>query len=104
MAYGAMYEIEVRHEGLNKYRHIRGSDKHIVEKKATTQQLTWNEMWKKKQIRESAIKIKEENKKLATIKTKEAQEAINQQYRSARFLHGKLRTVDTCSFANGSIF
>ena len=26
------------------------------------------------------------------------------QYRSARFLHGKLRTVDTCSFANGSIF
>ena len=30
--------------------------------------------------------------------------AVINQYRSARFLHGKLRTVDTCSFANGSIF
>ena len=34
MAYREMWEIEIRHNGLNKYRHIRGSDKYIVQQKA----------------------------------------------------------------------
>lgn len=80
-----MWEIEVRHDGLNKYRHIRGSDKYIVEQKASVQQLAWDEMWKKKLIaeqkksdREAVVKSKEENKELAITKTNEAQEAIIQ--------------------------
>lgn len=79
-----MWEIEVRHNGLNKYRHIRGSDKYIVQQKAATQELAWDEMWKKKQLaeqkridRESAIRSKEEKKELAITKTEEAQEEIN---------------------------
>jgi len=85
MAYGEMWEIEVRHEGLNKYRHIRGSDRNIVEQKADAQRLAWDEMWEKKQAaeqkkreREAAIRSKEEKKELAIAKTNEAQEAINQ--------------------------
>ncbi len=84
MAYREVWEIEVRHDGLNKYRHIRGSDRYIVEQKAAAQQLTWDEMWSKKQIaeqkkrsRESAIRSKEEKKELAITKTNEAMEAIN---------------------------
>ncbi|NOX08800.1 MAG: restriction endonuclease [Gammaproteobacteria bacterium] len=84
MAYREIWEIEVRHNGLNKYRHIRGSDKYIVEQKAAAQRITWDEMWDKKQIaeqkkkdRESAIRSKEEKKELAKTKTKEAMEAIN---------------------------
>jgi restriction system protein len=84
MAYREIWEIEVRHDGLNKYRHIRGSDRYIVEQKAAAQQLTWDEMWSKKQIaeqkkrnRESAIRSKEEKKELAITKTNEAMEAIN---------------------------
>jgi len=84
MAYRETWEIEVRHNGLNKYRHIRGSDRHIVEQKAAAQQLTWDEMWDKKQIaaqrkvdRESTISDKEEKKELAITKTNEAMEAIN---------------------------
>ena len=80
-----MWEIEVRHDGLNKYRHIRGSDKYIVEQKASVQQLAWDEMWENKLIveqkkndREAAIKNKEEKKELAITKTNEAQEVIKQ--------------------------
>ena len=85
MAYREMWEIEVRHEGLNKYRHIRGSDKCVVEQKAVAQKLAWDEMWEKKLAaeqkklnREDVIRSKEENKELATIKTIEAEDAINQ--------------------------
>ena len=85
MANRKIWEIEVRHDGLNKYRHIRGSDRYIVEQKASVQQLAWDEMWEKKLIaeqkksdREAAIKNKEEKKELAITKTNEAQEAILQ--------------------------
>ncbi len=78
MAYREIWEIEVRHEGLNKYRHIRGSDRNIVEQKADVQRLAWDEMWEKKREKETAIRSKEEKKELAITKTNEAQEAINQ--------------------------
>lgn len=83
MTYREMWEIEVHHAGLNKYRHIRGSDKYVVEQKATAQRLTWDEMWKKKQTaekkkrdRDSSVRGKEEKKKLAITKTDEAKKAI----------------------------
>ena len=66
MAYREMWEIEVRHEGLNKYRHIRGSDRYVVEQKAAAQKQAWNEMWEKKQAAELAI-----------IKTDEAQKVLD---------------------------
>ena len=85
MAYREMWEIEVRHEGLNKYRHIRGTDKYVVEQKAAAQRLAWDEMWAKKQVaeqkkmeREAASRSKEEKKDLAISKSEEAQDAIVQ--------------------------
>ena len=72
MAYREMWEIEVRHDGLNKYRHIRGSDRYVVEQKAAAQKLAWDEMWQKKQTAVS----KEEKKELAIAKTDEARSAI----------------------------
>jgi len=84
MAYREMWEIEVRHGGLNKYRHIRGSDRYVVEQKAAAQEQAWNEMWEKKQAaeskkreREAAIRSKEEKNELAIIKTDEAQKALD---------------------------
>jgi restriction system protein len=84
MAHREMWEIEVRHTGLNKYRHIRGSDKYIVQQKAAAQEITWDEMWEKKQLaeqkrtdREAVIRNKEEKIELAITKTEEAQEEIN---------------------------
>jgi restriction system protein len=49
MAYTYWYEIEVHHDGLGKYRHIRGTDHHVVEQKARAQRLQWDEMWEKRQ-------------------------------------------------------
>ena len=37
------YSIEVRHEGLHKYREIKGNDKYIVEQKARAQRAVWDE-------------------------------------------------------------
>ena len=82
---GLMYEVELRHDGLHKYRLIRGSDKHVVEQKATAQRRAWDEMWRKKQAAEKqrqekarAAQEKEEKKGLATDQTQEAQDAIEQ--------------------------
>lgn len=44
----SMWYIEIRHEGLNKYRVIRGQDKYVVEQIAAAQQAVWNGMWQKK--------------------------------------------------------
>lgn len=72
-----MWEIEVRHGGLNKYRHIRGSDRYVVEQKAAAQEQAWDQIWKKKREREAAIRSKEEKNELAIIKTNEAQKALD---------------------------
>jgi len=84
MAYHEMWEIEVQHKGLNKYRHIRGSDRYVVEQKAAAQHAVWDEMWQKKQAaelvkreRDARIRNKEEKKELAIIKTSEAQKVLD---------------------------
>lgn len=43
-----LWQIEVWHDGLNKYRCIRGYDKDVVERKAAAQQAAWDELWKRK--------------------------------------------------------
>lgn len=48
MAYKTMWEIEVTHRELGKYRHIRGSDKYVVEQKAQYQKMQWDEQWQRK--------------------------------------------------------
>ncbi|WP_252504789.1 restriction endonuclease [Sporosarcina sp. Marseille-Q4943] len=82
-----MYQIELKHEGLKKYRVIKGSDRYVVEQKARMQQIVWEEMWDKKQMmqaqkeaRELAAMEKEQKKALAIQLTNEAieqQEALS---------------------------
>ena len=79
-----MYEIEIRHDGLHKYRHIRGNNRQIVEQKAEAQIKAWAEMWEKKckiekvrSDRETAANWKEAKKALAITKTKEVEIALD---------------------------
>lgn len=74
-----MYWIEVRHEGLHKYRMIKGNDKYVVEQKAFLQRQQWDEMWKKKQEaerkrreRENSAMEKEQKKASAEQQTMDA--------------------------------
>lgn len=84
MAYGDIYEIEIRHDGLNKYRHIRGRDRSVVEEKAQAQAAVWDDQWDKKQAaearksaREQAASEKEAKKQLAQERTAEAQTVLS---------------------------
>ena len=79
MAYRQIWEIEISHPWLNKYRHIRGTEKHVVEQKALAQKAIWDEMWQKKQEaerkreeKERKIQNKEQKKLFSEQRTKEA--------------------------------
>lgn len=78
-----MYEREIKHEGLHKYRLIRGTDPNVVDQKAQAQLNQWREMWNKKVAKELEQKEKkkqaekiEEKKTLAVQQTEEAQELL----------------------------
>ncbi|WP_339283766.1 restriction endonuclease [Oceanobacillus sp. FSL K6-3682] len=78
-----MYRIEIKHEGLNKYREIKGKDFHVVQQKAVMQELDWKEKWRKKQEieakraeREKVALEKEEKKSLAIQLTVESAEQL----------------------------
>jgi restriction system protein len=73
-----MWEIELRHDGLNKYRLVRGTDKYVVEQKAATQRAAWDEMWRKRVEKEDRALNKQSMLEDAQSKTKEAIEAIDE--------------------------
>lgn len=80
-----MYEVEISHRGLHKYRVIKGTDKHVVGQKARAQLAKWDEMWERKQaqlsqqqLREQQGREKEQKKREAQERTQEARAAIEE--------------------------
>lgn len=73
-----MWEIELRHPGLNKYRLIRGTDQYVVEQKAAAQRAAWDEMWRKRVEKEGRALNKQSMLEDAQLRTKEAVEAIDE--------------------------
>ncbi|TFD99417.1 restriction endonuclease [Jeotgalibacillus salarius] len=78
-----MYQVEIRHDGLNKYRLIKGNDRHVVEQKAAVQIKDWDERWEKqlailekKKEKEMIALEKEEKKEYAAQQTAEALETL----------------------------
>jgi len=57
------YSVEVFHEGLNKYRVVRGVTKKEAEEKAHFLYLQWEEQWKKK-IEQERKKIEQQQKRI----------------------------------------
>lgn len=72
------YQIEVRHDGLNKYRLIKHSDQEVANEIADAQLRQWDEIWQKRVERENKALSKNEKKEIAFNRTKEAQESISQ--------------------------
>lgn len=90
------YYRDIKHDGLNKYRRIRGYDPNEVEQKAQAQMMAWEEMWEGKQEAEGkrqereraaertsaerarAAKEKEAKKQVAAAKTEKAQKSLEQ--------------------------
>ena len=48
-----IWQIEIRHDGLGKYRMVRGYDREVVARMAVAQRAAWDEMWERKQERDS---------------------------------------------------
>ena len=95
-----MWEITVRHDGLNKYRHIRGNDKYVVEQKAVVQQAIWDKMWQNKlEIEQKQSKIE-----LAIEQTKEATEVIREIENIIKHALNKNYKIDWETLKNESKF
>jgi restriction system protein len=69
-----MWQIQISHPGLNKYRVIRGTDRLIVEQKAQAQQFQWDAMWQRQQLRESQQKNREQTRHALEEQLQEARE------------------------------
>ena len=79
-----MWQCEIRHDGLNKYRVVKGATPEIMQLRAEMQVRSWNEQWErvqtsraKRQVQLKAAFEKETNKQTAAERTREAQEALD---------------------------
>jgi restriction system protein len=75
--------VDVYHDGLAKYQHIRGDDRDVVEQKAQAKMRQWDDMWARKQEAEAKRREREqraaeveEKKALAEEQTQEAETAL----------------------------
>jgi restriction system protein len=72
-----MYQVEIRHQGLNKYQLIRGNDKYVVEQRAAAIQASWNEMWEKRVEKDTRILNIQQKSETAKIITNQAKESFS---------------------------
>lgn len=68
-----MYQAEVSHKGLNKYRIVKAETKHELDQKTSALMAQWNEQWAKKVERENKIKNDEDSLNYANERTKYAE-------------------------------
>jgi restriction system protein len=79
-----MWQIEIKHAGLHKYRVIKGETREIMQLRAQMQLHSWDEQWervqatqKRRQAQLKAAYSKETKKHLAAERTGEAQKALD---------------------------
>jgi restriction system protein len=84
MASRYLYTYEIRHEGLNKYKVVKGETKKIAEQKVNAQMAQWEEQWirkleadRKRNERENYTRSIEESTEEADKLTLEAEEMQN---------------------------
>lgn len=73
---GVSYSIDVRHDGLNKYRQITGRDPRVVENKAQALLDQWNSQWATVKARADKKQYIEGQKRAAQRQTDEARSAL----------------------------
>lgn len=71
------YYIDIKHDGLKKYRRITGRDKVEVTAKAAAQRAQWEATWQKQQKRENLARSKEQKRDLAITRSKEAEQVLS---------------------------
>lgn len=72
------YYIDIKHDGLKKYRRVTGRDEVEVTAKAAAQSAQWEATWKKQQERENLARSKEQKRDLAMTRSKEAEQILSE--------------------------
>ncbi len=79
-----MWQCEIKHDGLHKYRVVKGETPAIMQLRAEMQLKSWNEQWArvqgsrtKKQAQLEAAQAKETNKQTAAERSRDAQEELD---------------------------
>lgn len=79
-----MWQCEIRHDGLHKYRVVKGETQAIMQLRGEMQMRSWNEQWErvqasqaKRQCQLNAAHAKETSKQTAAERTRQAQEALD---------------------------
>jgi restriction system protein len=79
-----MWQCEIRHEGLHKFRVVKGETPAIMQLRAQMQLSSWDEQWarvqatqKKRQAQVKAAHDKDAKKQLAAERTREAQKTLD---------------------------
>lgn len=82
--YAAVYEIEVRHPGLSKFRMLRGSNRYEVEQRAAALRAQWDDEWTRRravedrrQQRLGVVRLKEDMKREAAERTEAAEKQLS---------------------------
>ena len=71
----AMWQCEIRHDGLHKYRVVKGETQSIMQLRAEMQMRSWNEQWERAQGSQA--------KRQAQLKAAHAKETNNRRPRTA---------------------
>lgn len=74
MATRYRYQVEVRHQGLNKFRIVKGATRYEAELKANALMAQWDAQWQNKVEREERIKNHEDSASYADEITQQAEE------------------------------
>lgn len=111
MAPARKHSIEVRHNGLHRYRVISGTDRYVVGQEARAQMAAWDQMWERRLAKEASIanreaaqKEREKKKKTAFQRTQEAQNAIKSIKTTLQRALGTSDVIDWDLFRNHSTF
>ncbi len=79
-----MWQCEIRHDGLHKYRVVKGQTREVMQLRADMQVRSWNDQWerakathKRRQSQLKAVYDKETKKNLAAERSREAQKSLD---------------------------
>lgn len=94
------YQIEVRHDQLNKYQLIRGDDPNFVREKARTRMAEWDAMWERRDTAETRRREISHSQAEAMRLTEDAKKALGQMEQILVHTLGVDDTVDWDSLKN----
>ncbi len=98
----AKYEVEIWHEGSNKYKLVKGDSPQVVIHKARSEMAQWDKIWAKKEATAQRARTAEEKKRIAKERTLQAQKSLKYLERILAHALDICSAIDWETFKNNS--